>query len=70
MQREMKVVRPGALELPTFWFVAVEAGNLTAFRGVAYGRFGSFSCSSVVRKLYANFHMRSALISYFTSFSR
>ena len=45
---------PGGLELPTFWFVAVEAGNLSALRGVAYGRFCSFSYSSIVRKLYAN----------------
>jgi hypothetical protein len=58
----IKVVRPGALELPTFWFVAVEAGNLSALRGVAYGRFCSFSYSSIVRRLYANFPMRSTLI--------
>jgi hypothetical protein len=60
----------GEIELPTFWFVDMKAGNLSALRGVAYGRFGSFSCSSVVRKLYANFPMRSTSISYFTSFSR
>jgi hypothetical protein len=52
----------GGLELPTFWFVAMEAGNLSALRGVAYGRFGFFSCSSVVCMLYANFPMRSTLI--------
>ena len=48
-----KVVRPGGLELPTFWFVDMKAGDLSALRGVAYGRFGSFSRSSVVPKLYA-----------------
>ncbi len=36
------MVRPGGLELPTFWFVAVEAGNLSALRGVASGRFCYF----------------------------
>jgi hypothetical protein len=46
-------VRPEVVELSTFWFVAVEAGNLSTLRGVAYGRFRCFSCSSVVRKLYA-----------------
>jgi len=29
-----------------------EAGNLSALRGVAYGCFFSFSCSSIVRELY------------------
>ena len=48
------MVRPEGLELSTFWFVAVEAGNLSALRGAAYGRFCSFSYSSIVRKLYAN----------------
>jgi len=32
-----KVVRPGGLELPTFWFVAIRVKMLTALFGVAYG---------------------------------
>jgi len=32
-----KVVRPGGLELPTFWFVAIRVKTLTALFGVAYG---------------------------------
>jgi len=32
-----KVVRPGGLELPTFWFVAEQGQNLSACSGVAYG---------------------------------
>ena len=36
------MARPGGLELPAFWFVAVEAGNLSASDGVAYGRFRRF----------------------------
>ena len=31
-----KVARPGGLELPTFWFVAVQGQNLSACSGVAY----------------------------------
>src|SRR5215470_4642048 len=48
------MARPERLELPTFWFVAVEAGNLNALRGVASGLFAIFPCSSIVRKLSAN----------------
>jgi hypothetical protein len=32
-----KVARPGGLELPTFWFVAIGVQMLTALFGVAYG---------------------------------
>ena len=31
------MVRPGGLELPTFWFVAEQGQNLSACSGVAYG---------------------------------
>ena len=44
-------MRPGGFELPTFWFVAKDTGNLSASSGVAYGRFCCFPCSSIVRKL-------------------
>jgi hypothetical protein len=30
------MVRPERFELPTFWFVAMAAQNLSAFFGVAY----------------------------------
>jgi len=42
------MVRPERFELPTFWFVAVTAGNLSALCGVASGYFAAFYCSSVV----------------------
>jgi hypothetical protein len=32
----IRVVRPERFELPTFWFVARAAQNLSAFSGVAY----------------------------------
>src|SRR5216683_5396311 len=32
-----KVVRPGGLELPTFWFVAEQGQNLSTCSGVAHG---------------------------------
>ena len=31
------MVRPGGLELPTFWFVAIRVKMLNALFGVAYG---------------------------------
>jgi hypothetical protein len=31
------MARPGGLELPTFWFVAIRVKMLTALFGVAYG---------------------------------
>jgi hypothetical protein len=31
-----KMARPGGLELPTFWFVAIRAKMLNALFGVAY----------------------------------
>ncbi len=37
MKEKEKVVRPGGLELPTFWFVAIRVKMLTALFGVAYG---------------------------------
>src|SRR5882762_474474 len=33
----LEVVRPGGLELPTFWFVAIRVKMLNALFGVAYG---------------------------------
>jgi len=38
MQMKEKVVRPGGLELPTFWFVARKYKTLSAAAGVAYRR--------------------------------
>jgi hypothetical protein len=35
-QTEIEVVRQERFELPTFWFVAIAAQNLSAFFGVAY----------------------------------
>src|SRR5882762_5853514 len=32
----LEVVRPGGLELPTFWFVAIRVKMLNALFGVAY----------------------------------
>src|ERR1700674_1783554 len=37
MKMKEKVVRPGGLELPTFWFVANGVNMLNALFGVAYG---------------------------------
>ena len=37
MKMKEKVVRPGGLELPTFWFVAIRVKMLNALFGVAYG---------------------------------
>jgi hypothetical protein len=45
---------PGGTRTPDVLVRRYEGGNLSALRGVAYGRFCSFSCSSIVRKLYAN----------------
>jgi hypothetical protein len=45
------MARPERLELPTLWFEAVKAGNLSASCGVAYGRFAAFPRPSIVRKL-------------------
>ena len=36
MRLKEKVVRPGGLELPTFWFVAIRVKMLNALFGVAY----------------------------------
>jgi hypothetical protein len=43
MKMKEKVVRPGGLELPTFWFVAIRVKMLTALFGVAYGLETPFS---------------------------
>jgi hypothetical protein len=37
MKKKEKVARPGGLELPTFWFVAIRVKMLNALFGVAYG---------------------------------
>jgi|SRR5580692_334962 hypothetical protein len=36
MKKKEKVARPGGLELPTFWFVAIGVKMLIALFGVAY----------------------------------
>ena len=45
------MVRPERVELPTFWFVAIEAGNPNSFVCVAYGYHRSTPGSLNVRKL-------------------
>jgi hypothetical protein len=48
---EIRMVRPERVELPTFWFVAIEAGNPNSFVCVAYGYCRSTPRSLIVRKL-------------------
>ena len=53
MMMKEKVVRPGGLELPTFWFVVLGSEIPSSFFGVAYEPRTPFRPSSVVRRLSA-----------------
>jgi hypothetical protein len=52
-RERVSMVRPGGLELPTFWFVVLGSKIPSRFFGVAYEPRAPFKPSSIVRRLSA-----------------